>query len=129
MRVTMLSTNQINVLKHIVDNDESFIIDLAEEQGISNSLDSVGIGRFIIADPKNFSQMSGSQKYHYDNAIKPLIVDVLCDGMIGQHEDGSSSCIGNDFIDEETLLLAYQTDDMRCQQCISTTEQWIHNNP
>ena len=34
----MLSDNQINVLKHIVDNDENFIIELAEEQGISNSL-------------------------------------------------------------------------------------------
>lgn len=125
----MLSNNQINVLKHIVDNDENLIIELVEEQGISNSLDSVGIARFIIADPKNFSQMSKSQHYHYDNAIKPLIVDVMCDGMIGQHEDGSSSCVDSEFIDEDSLLIAYQTDDMRCQQCISTTDSWNHNNP
>ena len=73
--------------------------------------------------------MSESQHYYYDNAIKPLIVDVLCDGMIGQHEDGSSSCIGNEFIDEDSLLVAYQVDDMRCQHCISTTDSWNHNNP
>ena len=33
----MLSTHQINVLQHLVDNCEEYITDLAEENGVKNT--------------------------------------------------------------------------------------------
>ncbi|SEO14225.1 hypothetical protein [Acinetobacter sp. yr461] len=124
----MLSQNQISVLQHIIDNEEELIIELAEENNL-NSDASIGVAHFLLADVNNFSQMSTSQIFHYEKAIKPLIHRVHCDGMIGDHEDGSSSCIGDGFIDEETLLGAYLEQDMRCQHCIQTTDDWYANNP
>ena len=121
----MLSQSQIDVLEHIVANEADFITDLAKSNGIKNPENSVSIAKFIIADPENFSQMSEKQTYHYENAIKPLISRVRCEGMIGEH----GSCLGNDFIDEDSLLEAYLTQDMRCQQCISTKDSWFANNP
>lgn len=125
----MLNKNQANVLEHILCSNEELITDTAKENGVNNSDASIGVAQFLIGDPENFSKMSKNQKYHYDNAIKPLINNVPCDGMLGTHEDGSSSCIGNDYIEEDNLLIAYQTDDMRCQQCIYTTNAWHANNP
>jgi len=121
----MLSKDQIKVLEYIVDNNEEYIIESAEENGINNPDDSLGIAKFLLGDPANFSKMSVSQKYHYDNAIKPLIIDVLCEGMI----DEEGSCIGNGIIDEDSLLGAYMMQDMRCQHCISTKDAWFANNP
>lgn len=124
----MLSSNQIEVLQHILDNDVVYIENLAKANGLSNPEASVGVAKFLVADSENFSKMSVNQKYHYDNGIKALINKVPCDGMIGMHEDGTSSCIGNEFIEGENLLMAYQTNDMRCQQCMDETERWHHNH-
>ena len=121
----MLSQNQIDVLEHIVANEAEFIADLAKNHGIKNPKDSVGIAEFIIGDPENFSQMSEKQIYHYENAIKPLISRVPCEGMIGEQD----SCLGDNFIDEDRLLEAYLARDMRCQHCISTKDSWFSNNP
>jgi hypothetical protein len=125
----MLTKNQTNVLKHILDNCEEYIIELAEENSISNTDATIGVAQFLVANPENVSKMSQSQNFHYEKAIKPLIHNVHCDGMIGDHEDGSSSCIGDGFIDEDSLLGAYIEQDMRCQHCIVTTNSWFENNP
>lgn len=124
----MLSEYQIRVLQHIVDNEEELIIALAEENNLKSDA-SIGVAHFLLGDTNNFSKMSSHQKFHYENTIKPLIYKVLCDGMIGEHEDGSSSCIGDGFIDEESLLGAYLEQDMRCQHCLQTTNNWYENNP
>ncbi|HFD2143760.1 TPA: hypothetical protein ACF2EA_003584 [Acinetobacter baumannii] len=125
----MLTKNQINVLQHILDNCEEYIIELATENSISNTDATIGVAQFLVANPENFSKMSQNQNFHYEKAIKPLIHNVYCDGMIGEHEDGSSSCIGNGFIDEDSLLGAYLEEDMRCQHCVSTADSWHANNP
>lgn len=124
----MLSTDQISVLQHIVDNEEDLIIVLAEENNIKSDA-SIGVAHFLLGDANNFSKMSSHQQFHYENSIKPLIHKVLCDGMLGEHEDGSSSCIGDEFIDEESLLGAYIEQDMRCQHCKQSAETWHVNNP
>jgi hypothetical protein len=121
----MLSQNQMDVLEHIVANEAEFITDLARSQGIKNPKDSVGIAEFIVGDPENFSQMSDKQIYHYEKAIKPLISRVPCEGMLRE----KGSCLGDDFVDEDSLLEAYLARDMRCQHCISTKESWFANNP
>jgi hypothetical protein len=124
----MLSTDQISVLQYIVDNQEELIIALAEENNIKSDA-SLGVAHFLLGDANNFSKMSSHQKFHYENSIKPLIYRVLCDGMLGEHEDGSSSCIGDGFIDEESLFGAYLEQDMRCQHCVQSADTWHANNP
>lgn len=124
----MLTKNQTNVLKHILDNCEEYIIEIAEENSISNTDATIGVAQFLVANPENFSEMSEKQKFHYEKAIKSLIHNVPCDGMIGDHEDGSSSCMGNGLIDEDSLLGAYLEEDMRCQHCRATASSWFENN-
>lgn len=121
----MLSTNQTEILKYLVENNEEYIIDSAQNNGISNPVASVGVAKFLIENPINFSQMSSKQKHHYEKAIKPLIINVRCEGMI--NEEGS--CVGNGSIDDDSLLGAYITQDMRCQHCVSQKESWFANNP
>lgn len=121
----MLSAHETNVLQHIIENCEEYIIDLAEENGIKNTDASIGVAKFLVAHTDNFTKMSDSQKFHYETAIEPLIRDVSCEGII--NEDGS--CLGNGFIDEDSLLGAYLEQDMRCQHCIGTANSWFENNP
>lgn len=124
----MLNKSEMDILHHILESREELIVDNAEEESL-NADASIGVANFLVGGSDNFVKMSDNQKYHYDKVIKPLISHVSCDGMIGIHEDGSSSCIGNEFIEQEHLLTAYQLDDMRCRQCISTSESWHANNP
>lgn len=124
----MLNKYQIAVLDHIVENQEELIIESAKEENVDENA-SIGVAKFLLGNPDNFADMSDKQQYHYDKVIKPLVSQVYCDGMIGIYEDGSSSCIGTEFIEDEQLLAAYQLEDMRCQQCISSHESWHANNP
>lgn len=121
----MLSENQIKTLQSIVDDNKELITDLAKANNVSNPNASIGIAEFLVANTDNFSNMSANQKYHYENAIEPLINDVPCEGMIGEYH----SCRGTGFIDEENLLWAYRDQDMRCQECIGEKDRWFAQNP
>lgn len=121
----MLSENQANVLKDILDNNENLIIDLAIKNNISDPDASIGVAKFLVGNPENFSSMKPKQKYHYDNAIEPLINDVPCAGPVGEYH----SCRGNGFIEEDGLLWAYRGQDMHCQECIGEEDRWFAENP
>ncbi len=41
-------------------------------------------------------------------------------------DDDLNTC--GSFIDEHSLLIAYQTDDMRCQLCRYDSDKWNDNN-
>ena len=124
----MLNNDQIATLEYIVNNREELIIERAQEESVEED-SSIGVANFLLGNRDNFASMSQRQRHHYDKVIQPLISKVYCEGMIGFHEDGSSSCVGTEFIEDEQLLAAYQLDDMRCQQCISSNESWNANNP
>ena len=64
----MLSTHQTTVLQHIIDNCEEYIIELAEENGITNTNASIGVAKFLVAHPDNYTKMSLNQKFHYETA-------------------------------------------------------------
>lgn len=121
----MLNQTQINVLKDIIDNNEYLITDLARKNSVSDPNASVGVAKYLLGNPANFSSMKPKQKYHYENAIKPLVNNVLCEGMIGENH----SCRGNGLIDEDNLIFAYRDQDMRCQECIAEGERWFDENP
>ena len=126
--MTTLNSAKLSVLRYLLHNDEELIIEFAQDQGIKNSLATIGVLNYLLADPENFSALSSAQKYHYATAIEPLVTDVPCDGMVGTLEDGSSSCRGDTFIDDDSLLRAFQLEDMRCQICVYDKESWYRNN-
>ena len=119
---------QFSVLEYVVKNCKELIEELAKEEDLSESA-SVGIAEFLVADIHNFSKMTAKQLHHFQSAIEPLISNVQCEGLIGRHEDDSSSCINDGYIDDDDLLMAYISRDMRCQQCIATKDSWYENNP
>lgn len=121
----MLSGKKIEILESIVNDNEELIRDLAQANKVSNPDVSIRVAKFLVADANNFSKMSEKQKYHYENAIEPLINDVPCEGMIGEYD----SCRGTGFIYEENLVWAYRDQDMRCQECIGEKNRWNANNP
>lgn len=125
----MLNSIQLAVLEYLLDNNEEIITDFAEDQSVSNPLATVGVGKFLVGTPENFSEMSPAQRYHYNTVIEPLVVNVSCEGMLGMHEDGTSSCQGNGFIADENLLEAYQLNNMCCEECNYTYDAWHRNNP
>lgn len=121
----MINKGQVEILKTIIEDNEELITDLAKANKISNPDVSVGVAHFLVADNSNFSKMSKSQKYHYDNAIEPLISKVRCSGMNMDYQ----SCVGNNYIDEADLIWAYRYQDMSCQECKTEKDRWYINNP
>lgn len=99
------------VLQHIVRNEPGRIEALAD----ANSLDasaSAGVAEFLAGNDGDVSLLSSKQKYHYDNAIEPLVENVSCDGVFG-----GDTCTGNGIIDDESLLSCYLEDNFLCQHC------------
>jgi len=124
----MLNPAKLSVLQYLLHDYEEFIIEFAQDQGIKNPSATIGVLTYLLANPKNFSAMSLAQKYHYVTAIEPLVTNVPCDGMVGTLDDGSSSCQGDTFIDDDSLLRAFQLEDMRCQICVHDKDTWYRNN-
>ena len=112
-----LSAHETNVLQHLINNCEEYIIEHAKQNGIKKTDTSIRVAKFLVAHPDNLTKMNDSQKFHYKTAIEPLIRNVPCDRKI--NEDGS--CLGNGFIDNDSLLDAYLEQDMHCKHCKATT--------
>ncbi len=125
----MLTIDQVAVLKHLIENEPEFLESSALEGGVSNPDASIGVAKLLVASSENFQRLSSKQLFHYETVIEPLIHQVCCDGMVGDHEDGSSSCVGDGYVDEVSLLRGYLLEDMRCQHCIATADSWFANNP
>ncbi len=111
----------IEVLSHIVNNSVELIERLADENGLDCSA-SVGVAKLLIGNNGNISELSPRQKHHYEKCIQPLIEDVPCEGVIGPVEEGST-CSGNGYIDDESLLGCYLEDDFKCQLCRYDSEK------
>lgn len=105
----------LEVLKHIVDNEVEKIEELANE----NNLDcraSVGVASFLLGNDGDISKLSHKQQHYYQHCIQPLIEDVPCNGVIGMVEEGDT-CNGNGYIDDQSLMGCYLEDDFKCQIC------------
>ena len=124
----MLSTKQIEVLQYLINDNIESILNFADECNVSNSDATIGVAKLLVGNSGQIQSLKSKQLYHCKTVIEPLINDVRCDGMVGDLEDGSSSCNGGDYIDEDSLLIAYQTDDMRCQICKYDFDKWNEDN-
>lgn len=112
----------LEVLNHLIQNDVERIEQLAAK-GKVDAVASVGIAKLIAAQKGDVTSLSAKQAFLFDTAVRPLIVNVPCEGVIGLMEDGSDSCVSGGFIDDESLLLSYLDDDFKCQHCRHDAER------
>ena len=109
----------LEVLNLLLDNP-SYIEDRANDADVDSDA-SIGIIKKLIGRKGDYSSFGYKEMYHFNNVIKPLIEQVHCEGVIGMIEDDNgdwvSSCSGDGFIDEESLLMSYQEEDFKCQIC------------
>jgi hypothetical protein len=110
-----------NLLEYIVKNASEKIEKLAIENELEPSI-SIGIAKNLIGNEGDVLSLSDKQKFHYEKCINPLIEKVPCEGVIGLVEDGNT-CWGDNFVDEESLLISYIEDNIQCQQCRSYVDQ------
>lgn len=104
----------LDVLRHVIETKHEHLKEAV--QNSETSLEAaIGVARLLIANNGDLSVLKGRQSYVYETCIKPLFI-VPCDGVIGPVEDGST-CNGDGFVDEESLLGCYIEDDFRCQIC------------
>ena len=106
----------LEVLNHLIHNDVERIEALATDKRVDAAA-SVGIAKLVSAQKGDVTSLSAKQAFLFDAAVRPLIQNVRCEGVIGLLEDGNDSCMNDSIIDDESLLLSYIDDDFKCQQC------------
>lgn len=111
----------LEVLGFIVDNCPEKIEKLAEENNVKNVDASLRLAELLVRGKIAFEDLTKPQEYHYENAMRPLIENIPCNGVLGIIENGDGeyveTCNGNGYVDEESLLISYQEDDFKCQIC------------
>ncbi len=109
----------LEVINHLIDN-EHYIMEKAADCGLDGSI-SLIVAQILRDNNGELSSIKGKQIYHYENVIRPLLEEVVCEGPIGfvEDEDGNyeSSCINGGIVDDESLYQAYLEEDFKCQTC------------
>jgi len=72
-------------------------------------------GIALFAAKKGYQALSNSQKYHFDNCIKPLIENVRCSGYTHEFDDVKRECYV--LLDDEVLVEYYQLQGKYCESC------------
>lgn len=111
----------IKLLEYLVKSAPERIETLAMENKLEPKVTS-GIAQYLIGQNGDLSALTDKQRFHYESCIKPLLEKVPCEGVIGLVEDGNTCC-GDNFVDEESLLISYIEDNLKCQQCRSYVDQ------
>lgn len=112
----------IEVLNHLIQNDVERIEQLATIGNVDAAA-SVGIAKLVLAKKGDVASLTAKQTYLFDTAVRPLIENVSCKGVIGYIEDGSDTCVSGGIIDDESLLISYLDDDFKCQHCRHDAER------
>ena len=111
----------LEVLGFIFDNCPEKIEELAEENKVRNVDVSLRLADLLGHGKKTLEELTEAQMYHYEKAMRPLIENVPCEGVLGiiENDDGEyvDTCNGNGYVDEESLLISYQEGDFKCQTC------------
>jgi hypothetical protein len=78
-----------------------------------------GIARLLLDPNVGVEALTPAQDRVYRAAIRPLIYRVPCEGPVGlvSGDDSVSSCAHGGYIDDQSLVTAYQLDDFVCQNC------------
>ncbi len=82
-----------------------------------------GIALFAVEN--GYEALSDKQKYHFDNAIRPLIEDVQCDGYTHELEEVHREC--ENILNDADLVEYYRNDDGFCESCQAQAEADAHS--
>lgn len=102
----------LDALKHIVQNDPSYIEELVGHTQY-DSASTLGVAKLLLGNGGNAEALTGPQRFHYTRFIRPLLEDVPCSGVM----DDPDTCTGNGLVDDESLLMSYQEGTFLCQHC------------
>ncbi|MCG3814276.1 hypothetical protein I3260_18745 [Photobacterium damselae] len=106
------------VLNYIVTSCPERIVELGEDNGVADTETSIRLARLLATGELILENLTAAQMYHYENAMRPLLENIPCDGVINSFmSEDDDLCTGNGFVDDESLLMSYETDDFRCQHC------------
>ena len=112
----------LEVLNHLIKNNVERIEQLAAK-GKVDAAGSVGIAKRVLAQKGDVTDLSAKQAFLFETAVRPLIQNVRCEGVVGYIEDGSDTCVSGGIIDDESLLISYLDDDFKCQHCRHDAER------
>lgn len=71
-----------------------------------------GVATYLLDIEGNLDLLTAKQKVTFDKFLKPLLVDVRCQGITGPED-----CVGSGIIASDLLLKCYHNDEFRCQAC------------
>ncbi len=72
----------------------------------------VGVATHLLDMDGVVGLLTSKQQLTYEKFIKPLMIDVPCQGITGPE-----SCRGNGIIETEALIACYNSGEFRCRSC------------
>jgi hypothetical protein len=108
----------LNALNEIVLNQENYLEQSAEELGLD--FGAVRAAALIVND-KGIDKLKGRQVWIFNNAVRPLIENVQCEGYRGPFGEDENDC--QNMIDDAELDESYANESFYCESC-----QGVANN-
>lgn len=108
-----LDDYQFKALKYILKNTPESV----ENNAVDNKLDpdaALGILTKVVSNENYLKDLSDKQSFIFNKTVMPLITKVKCDGMMG------APCIGDNYLNGESLVEAYMYSEFRCSECADT---------
>jgi len=102
----------LDALTEIVENQDNYLEGQANDLGLK--VGSVRAATLIV-DDEGYDALKGKQVWVFDNAVRPLIEDVPCDGYRGPFGEDDIEC--NNLVDDDDLVESYQSDSFLCGYC------------
>jgi hypothetical protein len=72
----------------------------------------IGVGTYLLDIEGDVDLLTAKQKVTFEKFLKPLLLDVPCQGV-----SGPGTCQGTGLIEPELLLKCFRDDEFRCGTC------------
>lgn len=110
----------LDALDELITNQEEIIRASAESNEL-NADNVWGVAQQVLGE-RGIDNLSEKQKYLYENAIRPLIENVPCEGWFDEYDgDHGSHYDCNNMIEKERLAECYRSGSMLCESCEEET--------
>ena len=106
----------LEVLEFVLESEHELFDQLVDQSRTTMSA-ATGVAKKLIGNGGNLEELSDKQFYVYEKCIEPLFT-VPCSGVYGE-----GTCTGNEYVDDESLLMSYQEDHFLCQHCRFDSER------
>lgn len=112
----------LHALDEIINNN----VEILESSARDNNADEntiVGIAKYAVKH--GYDKLSGPQKFHFDNCIRPLIENVQCSGYTHEFEEIHQEC--HNILDDDDLVEYYQQNGKFCDSCEAQASADAHS--